>query len=245
VKLFVGIERREFTVHKRLLCDRSSFFAGAFSTGFKEAITGIIELPEDDPASMALLVDFLYRGSLPDIDEQYEKTNKDGLEEYTSMEVLLKLYYLAEKLCMSNLMNQIMDKIRHWHQFKKKLFGTGTPVSIYNNTHEKSKLRLYAAAQFARCLHDEALPTLVDANEVRSLAISPDFFRNVVQFQLSHWTAMAVLKRWPDDPETGGFGVCEFHVHEKNEVCGHQGKLAVEKETDTEAAEDSSDVDED
>lgn len=181
---------------------------------------------------MVFLVDFLYRGSLPDIDNVNKETDMDGHRESRGLKVLFKIYFLAEKLCMSSLMNQLVDKLRQWQQVQGQTFSISTFVFIYNNTHEKSKLRLYAAAQFARRLREEQLPYFADANEIRSLAISPDFFRDVVQFLISHWNAIAVLKLWPFDPRTDGF-VCEFHVHEKNEVCGHQGKVAVEKETDT------------
>jgi hypothetical protein len=37
-------ERKNFVVHKQLLCDTSEFFAKAFKGGFKEAEQGFIEM---------------------------------------------------------------------------------------------------------------------------------------------------------------------------------------------------------
>jgi hypothetical protein len=48
VKVFVGGKRKEFAIHKDLLC-HTEFFRAAFQGDLKEAKEGIIYLPEDAP----------------------------------------------------------------------------------------------------------------------------------------------------------------------------------------------------
>ncbi|KAF7560163.1 hypothetical protein G7046_g4000 [Stylonectria norvegica] len=56
----------EFKAHRAVVCTQSSFFDKAFDGGFKEAISRVIELLEDDPYILQLLLEFLYTGSYTD-----------------------------------------------------------------------------------------------------------------------------------------------------------------------------------
>lgn len=48
----MGPDKTKFTLHEQVLSEaaENSFFHAAFNNGFKEAATGYLELPEDDPA---------------------------------------------------------------------------------------------------------------------------------------------------------------------------------------------------
>ncbi|TGO68097.1 hypothetical protein BOTNAR_0030g00190 [Botryotinia narcissicola] len=81
VILYVGPKRKKYIVHKKILCDQSDFFNAGFNKAFEEAANGEMYLPEDNPATFADLIEYLYRATLP-------YTEKSG----TSF--LLKLYYL-------------------------------------------------------------------------------------------------------------------------------------------------------
>ena len=70
INLYVGPERKRFVVHKKLLTSQSAFFDKALNGGFMEADKGSIHLEEDDAASVALLVGFLYRGTIPGTDKK-------------------------------------------------------------------------------------------------------------------------------------------------------------------------------
>lgn len=52
-------------MHKRLLTSQSEYFDKALNGGFKEAEESSIHLEEDDPAAIALLIGWLYRGVIP------------------------------------------------------------------------------------------------------------------------------------------------------------------------------------
>ncbi|KAF1915942.1 hypothetical protein BDU57DRAFT_515747 [Ampelomyces quisqualis] len=59
-----------YSVHKAIVCKRADFFARAVKFGGKEASEGKINLPEDEPAIVNLLMQYLYEGEyeplLPD-----------------------------------------------------------------------------------------------------------------------------------------------------------------------------------
>ncbi|KAF9872000.1 hypothetical protein CkaCkLH20_10632 [Colletotrichum karsti] len=54
---------RTFKAHRAIVCPQSSFFDKAFSSGFKEASSSTINLPEDDPDVLQRLLQFLYTGN--------------------------------------------------------------------------------------------------------------------------------------------------------------------------------------
>jgi hypothetical protein len=56
---------KTYTINKRLLCKRSSFFRGAFCTNFEEAILGVMNLPEDDPDVFDHFLDWLNDDDAP------------------------------------------------------------------------------------------------------------------------------------------------------------------------------------
>ncbi|KAL2019046.1 hypothetical protein VTK56DRAFT_10150 [Thermocarpiscus australiensis] len=57
---------REFKAHRAIVCSQSSFFDKALSSGFSETVTGVIDLPEDDPDVVERFLQFLYTGTYQD-----------------------------------------------------------------------------------------------------------------------------------------------------------------------------------
>ncbi|VUC32711.1 unnamed protein product [Clonostachys rosea] len=50
----------QYKVHRALICPRSSFFEAACRNNFKEAKTGEISLPDDDPVAVKMMIRYFY-----------------------------------------------------------------------------------------------------------------------------------------------------------------------------------------
>lgn len=61
ITLIIGPDRTEFRVPEVVLC-RLPFFRAALQGGFKEASEKVISMPEDVPAAISALIEFLYTG---------------------------------------------------------------------------------------------------------------------------------------------------------------------------------------
>jgi hypothetical protein len=143
VILYVGAKRKKYQVHKKLLCDRSSFFQNAFSSdsNFKEATEGIMYLPEDDPATFDRIINWLYRDQLPVCVERVE-----GRHPISFHRSLIDMFLFAEKYCINVLANRAMDQMQDVHLKENIIPNIEDIKHVYYNSHEKSKLRLYVAA---------------------------------------------------------------------------------------------------
>ncbi|WAO84987.1 BTB domain-containing protein [Fusarium falciforme] len=54
---------REFKTHRAIVCPQSPFFKAAVGGNFEEGGSGIVDLPDDDPALVQYLIVFLYTGA--------------------------------------------------------------------------------------------------------------------------------------------------------------------------------------
>ncbi|KAJ4127771.1 hypothetical protein NW768_008044 [Fusarium equiseti] len=52
-----------YAVHKAIVCTRSPFFAACCDGDFKEAKSGMIKLPDDDPVAVKMMIRYLYTGT--------------------------------------------------------------------------------------------------------------------------------------------------------------------------------------
>lgn len=65
IQIIVGPERRSFHGHKAILAARSVWFESALNPSYREALEGVIRLPEEDPRVFEMLFEFLYTGDYP------------------------------------------------------------------------------------------------------------------------------------------------------------------------------------
>ena len=63
VSVLVGPKKKEFSIHKGLICAQSEFFKAATMGNFKES-KGIVTLPDQDISVFQYFVHWLYRGTL-------------------------------------------------------------------------------------------------------------------------------------------------------------------------------------
>lgn len=64
IKVIVGSEKVPFDIHKQLVCNASAFFRRACNGGFKEAQTGKVNLPEEEPEIFDIFTRCLYKEDL-------------------------------------------------------------------------------------------------------------------------------------------------------------------------------------
>ncbi|EDN97948.1 predicted protein [Sclerotinia sclerotiorum 1980 UF-70] len=209
VTLYVGSKRKKYIVHKRILCDQSEFFNAGFNGGFKEATEGEMYLPEDDPTAVANLIEYLYRGSLP-------RCREDG-----GSDKVRNLYYLAEKIGISSLMDKLMDLMavpRIQQTGHLVGYGSDTIKEIYDHTHEESKLRLFVTAVNVFRLRDRGNEKNWMSDRAKLLHSNPEFSHDVFKFLGKHGEKVWVGKG-ADEAFVAAFEPCYFHVHGQDKEC--------------------------
>jgi len=140
--LIVQSTDKEHHVHKAIVCPRSAFFAKACEGAFKEARTGVINLLDDDPLAVQLMVDYFYhlnyhiswyRGcskntqpKSPTIEEdassedalwrresEDEKSTRSANERpLPKLTIHATVFALAEKYAVEDLMELALDKFK-------------------------------------------------------------------------------------------------------------------------------------
>ncbi|KAM4065565.1 BTB/POZ domain-containing protein [Hirsutella rhossiliensis] len=113
----------EYRVHKAIVCPRSRFFAAACNDAFQEGHNGVVNLPEDDPRIVRLMVYFFYHltypaVSLDDADTAAARQHA-FLEKVHHLRVHAMVYALAEKYSVDGLKDLAMRKFeqevgKHW-----------------------------------------------------------------------------------------------------------------------------------
>lgn len=111
IDVYVGPQRRHWSLHHKLLCYHSSYFETEFkghqvsqSEGNQEQT---LSLPHDDPRGFELLVKWLYQGQLEDVSDIVGEERK-----YEYAVACHKLYVLCDKFDMIALKNIAMDQYR-------------------------------------------------------------------------------------------------------------------------------------
>jgi hypothetical protein len=212
VKLYVGPERKKVTVHKKLLCDRCHYFKAAFTTGFKEAQDNTMEMPEDDPVVVQLMVDFIYRG-------QSLRREVDSVEKLIQLK---KAYYLAEKICYTKFMDELIDEIdsllvRVDAHFQTSEYGG---IEIFANTHSSSKLRLLCVSSLACRWHDESILDLSAeySDLMETCPEGPELLKAVFNFLADYEMKLDKIEFDREDIYEE-LGPCVFHAHDPKEYC--------------------------
>ncbi|THW87138.1 hypothetical protein D6D15_06900 [Aureobasidium pullulans] len=90
-----------FYLHKKLLCDSSSYFKAALNNGFAETTSQKITLDDEDPAVFRIFASWLYHPIIVLPSEDL----------HTQEEHLLKLYLFADKRGIVNLANDAITML--------------------------------------------------------------------------------------------------------------------------------------
>ncbi|MCJ1326158.1 hypothetical protein MMC10_002822 [Thelotrema lepadinum] len=96
VTLLIGKDEEAILADKSILCKGVEFFRAAIKGCFKEGLTQILKLPEEEPSTVKIVLLWIYRGSQKDC---LPVDKKD-----ITYEDVLKVYLLSEKWMLRGLM---------------------------------------------------------------------------------------------------------------------------------------------
>ena len=219
VTILVGAQSEEFVIHKNLLDDKSDFFAHIFQGNGAEASTGRLSLPNDDPRIFSIFLDYLYRGQI--LDTGKPSTAAARLAHARTM---VSTYILAEKLCINDLMNMTIDRLRDTslqHLTDPKT-AMGLVSLIYGNTHSKSELRKLYASHTAWILAKVAVfGSMVEVVATVARDI-PDFGADILMAHFSLKSLSSESQTTSPVAAPGQMPKCSFHVHEASKSCSSE-----------------------
>ncbi|GAB7332412.1 hypothetical protein MBLNU13_g04222t1 [Cladosporium sp. NU13] len=216
VDIFVGAERRHWTLHRNLLCHHSSYFETEF-VGHEvpkkrkgEDNANELELPDDDPRGFELLVKWLYQGSLEDV------SGMTDMEKYDHAVACNKLYVLCDKFDMVQLKNIAMDRYRRQLNEAQLVPDPDEINEIYRAASARSPFRRLMTNIAARQIMDPEVDK--DAESYRKCFESnPDFAVEMINSIRA--LSGGVLF---NDPTEGD--ACDYHDHSNGQKCHTKGK---------------------
>ena len=100
-----------YTAHKDALF-RIPWFERCLNSGFQEGDTNIIEMPEESVAAVEQILHYAYRGNL----QQVNVAPGDHVAYAAFIKTLVDTYILADKWCMEELGNDLVDQLRLAYQ---------------------------------------------------------------------------------------------------------------------------------
>ena len=169
-----------------------------------------MDLPEDDEVAVSYLIDFLYRGTVPEV------VWKPGDKSLTKP--IRPLYYLAEKLCFTQLMDKVIDEMTSKGNKYGKCFGSPVVQEVYQHTHKNSKLRAFAVATVACSVATIGYKDLERFSALERT--TRQFFFDFWNFHAKYSKKMAAHRdKSGQELRDAVFGPCAFHTHGKDEEC--------------------------
>lgn len=208
--IYVGKEKKKWTLHRNLLCHHSSYFEHEFvnnevSKAKKPGENQRLDLPEDDPAGFELFVKWLYQGQLDDV-SQYSEEKK-----YDYSVACHKLYMICDRFDISALRNISIDQYRRGLLEAQLVPDADEINDIYRQSPVGSPFRRLMTQIAARQIMDPDSDK--DAETYRAcFENNPDFAVDMVN-AIKIGTGGVLF----DDP-TGG-EECDYHGHARGQFC--------------------------
>jgi len=210
VDIYVGKEKRQWSVHRNLLCHYSSYFEAelignevpkAKRPGDKQRL----DLPDDDPKGFELFVKWLYQGQLEDVSELPE----EGKYDYSVS--CHKLYMLCDRFDLPSLKNLSINQYRQG-LLEAQLVPDAEEINeIYRQSPKGSPFRKLMTQIAARQIMDPESDK--DAESYRScFENNPDFAVDMVN-AIKVGTGGVLF----NDPTEGA--ECEYHDHKDGKTC--------------------------
>ncbi|KAI0103922.1 hypothetical protein GGR51DRAFT_522909 [Nemania sp. FL0031] len=201
--LVITCHGKQHQVHKAIVCPRSDFFAAACRSNMKEARTGIIDLPDDDPYVVDMMVYYFYHlDYLVPVSNGARTSDRMGSRDadddavssppsYSDLVVHAKVYALAAKYFISSLKTLALRK------FILATKKPWTPDDLIETAEE-----VYASTlESDRGLRDTVVKTLFENRKLLADESIQDILKrlNALTYDLLMYMN-ATLPRLPTDP---------------------------------------------
>lgn len=215
VDIYVGKEKRHWSLHRNLLCHHSSYFETEFQghevpKGGKKEGGEKLELSGDDPRGFELLVKWLYQGQLEDMSQMSEE------EKYDYAVACHKLYMLCDKFDMIRLKNIAIDQYRQGLHEAQLVPDADEINEIYRDSPTSSPFRRLMIKIAARQIMDPEVEK--DAESYRAcFENNPDFAVEMVN-AIRYMSGGMLF----EDPTAGD--ECVYHDHSDGTNCHIKGK---------------------
>jgi len=215
VDIYVGKEKRLWSLHRNLLCYHSSYFETEFignevPKSKKPGENQRLDLPNDDPTGFELLVSWLYQGQLDDVSDLPEE------KKYDYSVACHKLHMLCDRFDIPELKDIAIDQYRRG-LFEAQLVPDAEEINeIYRQSPVNSPFRKLMTQIAARQIMDP--DSAKNADTYRScLENNPDFAVDMIN-AIKTGTGGVLF----DDPTTGL--ECDYHDHGESRKCHLAGK---------------------
>ncbi|EXJ93597.1 hypothetical protein A1O1_01989 [Capronia coronata CBS 617.96] len=178
VDIYVGSDSTRWTIHERLLCYHSPFFASIFYADDKNEEkksrgNKSYGLPDEDDSPFELLVGWLYSQSIRE-----PKSEKD-------VGPLLELYTLTQRLQIQKLGLDIVGLVRDWYHKTSTYPGLRRVQYIYAETDEDNEMREMMVSSVARQLTtSDKIPSHWASALQRNGQLAVDIIRAIQQWHI-------------------------------------------------------------
>lgn len=219
VDLYVGPEKAHFRVHKTILCHKIPYFEKMFrSGGFVESLENKATFPEDAVESFDVLIEWVYSGVLRSI------PSKDSAKIYAWD--FPNFYYLLDKFCLFELMDQAMDNFRRAESKLNMFWKVKDMQQVYLKARAGSTLRLYTlhclmyafTMPIDRPMYEEQTrKRWSDKDILGALQAEGDLAEDFLKLLRNHYGQKVTDPRIVDD--------CIYHCHKICEKCSQKSKF--------------------
>ena len=212
VNIYVGPERKHWSLHKNLLRHHSSYFETKFydqESNSRDGTTAL-ELPDDEPKGFELLVKWLYQGTLEDT------SSMDDEQKYNYAVACHRLHQLCDKFSMITLKNLAIDSYRSNLNAAQLVPDAEEINEIYRASSPGSPFRKLMIKIAAR--------QIMDPDVDRDLETYRCCFENNANFsvELVQEIRLSSGGRLFEDPTSGN--KCDWHDHRDGSSCNGKSK---------------------
>ncbi|KAJ9603705.1 hypothetical protein H2200_011891 [Cladophialophora chaetospira] len=208
IPIFVGPIKKKHLIHACILTSKAPFFKKCLESGMREQAENAIYLPEDDPEAFGIVANWMYTGSMPST---------------CKCRVLMSAYILADKLCMTNIQDAVMEQLR-WNLMDEEIILPVDVDWVWEKTGPGSKLREFMVdALHYSVMQQDEYQTAEGKNE-HHLAVDLEavmVMNGALGYQLYSkiFNVSAVRNQARKKTTSPYLRNCKYHCHADEEEC--------------------------